>query len=271
MRKLLDWCDLAWFEWCDNLLINATKLPKSCLTLCRLHSYEAFTEMPRQVDWSKVDHLLLVNESVREILQLNTKVSAPISVIHNGVDLTRFTIPPNKPVGKRICSIGYINYKKNPALLLYCFKAIHDYDPTYSFHIAGVHQDPRFQVYFHHLLPKLNIPITFDGWVNDVPAYLKDKDFVISTSLFESFHYSIAEGMASGVVPLIHDWMGAAQLYPERFLFTTPEDCVRLLREIEREDRTTLRGFCRRYAEDHLSATHQIDRIETLLMEILQR
>ena len=138
----------------------------------------------------------------------------------------KFTIPSNKKYGKRICSIGYINYKKNPALLLYCFKAIHDYDSSYRFHIAGTHQDPRIQIYFDHLLPKLNIPVSFDGWVEDVPGYLRDKDYVISTSLFESFHYSIAEGMASGLLPLIHDWFGASYLYPEEYLVHHAADHV---------------------------------------------
>ncbi|MCX6833500.1 MAG: hypothetical protein NT028_15485, partial [candidate division Zixibacteria bacterium] len=69
MRDLLDWCDLAWLEWCDNLVIAASKMPKRCKIICRLHSYEVFTGMPGQVDWSKIDHVVLVNRSVEELLQ----------------------------------------------------------------------------------------------------------------------------------------------------------------------------------------------------------
>ncbi len=270
MKALLEWCDLAWFEWCDQLVIAATKLPKKCKMICRLHSYEVFTDMPRQVDWSKIDQLVLVSDAVKDLLSYNFKVISPISVIHNGVDLAKFTIPPNKATGKKICSIGYINYKKNPALLLYCFKAIHDYDPGYTFHIAGEHQDARIQVYFAHLLPKLGIPVTIDGWVDDIPAYLRDKDFVISTSLFESFHYSIAEGMASGVLPLIHDWLGADQLYPRRFVFTTPADCVRLLKEIESGQRATLQKDCRKFIAERYDNRRQLEKVEGLVTAILK-
>jgi glycosyltransferase involved in cell wall biosynthesis/Flp pilus assembly protein TadD len=270
MRSLLEWCDLAWFEWCDNLVIAASKMPKRCKIICRLHSYEAFTEMPRQVDWSKIDHLVLVNRSVQELLKRSADPKVPITIIHNGVDTDKFSIPPNKKYGKRICSIGYINYKKNPALLLYCFKAIHDYDSSYRFHVAGTHQDPRIQIYFEHLLPKLNIPVSFDGWVDDVPGYLRDKDYVISTSLFESFHYSIAEGMASGLAPLIHDWFGASYLYPEEFLFTTPQTCVDLIKRLEKEDQSAIGKRCREYSVSRYEQNGQLAKINALIQAVTE-
>jgi glycosyltransferase involved in cell wall biosynthesis/Flp pilus assembly protein TadD len=271
MRAMLEWCDLAWFEWCDNLVIAASKMPKRCKIICRLHSYEVFTEMPSQVDWNKIDHLVLVNQSVQELLKRTADPRVPMTVIHNGVDTNKFSIPAGKKYGKRICSVGYINYKKNPALLLYCFKAIHDYDSSYRFHIAGAHQDPRIQVYFEHLLPKLNIPISFDGWVDDMPSYMRDKDYVISTSLFESFHYSIAEGMASGLTPLIHDWLGASYLYPEQFLFTTPESCIALIKRLEKDDRAMLGRQCREYIVGHYDQTGQLAKIQELIGAIMER
>lgn len=270
MKSLLEWCDLAWFEWCDQLVIAATKLPKTCKIVCRLHSYEVFSDMPRHVDWNKIDHLVLVSDAVKDLLSYNFSVPTPTTVIHNGVDLEKFTMPAQKPAGKKICSIGYINYKKNPALLLYSFKAIHDYDPNYTFHLAGEHQDARYQVYFAHLLPKLNIPVSFDGWVDDISGYLRDKDFVISTSLFESFHYSIAEGMASGVLPLIHDWLGAEQIYPKRYVFTTPDDSVRLLRELERGDRPALQKECRQFIAERYDNRRQLQKIENLISQVLK-
>ncbi len=256
--ELLRWADVAWFEWCDQLLIEATKLPKTCKIICRLHSYEAFTEMPDMVDWSKVDKLILVNENVEHVLRTFHNLPIKPEIIRNGVDINKFVVPQDKKYGKNICSLGYINYKKNPALLLYCFKAIHDWDPEFRFHIAGAHQDPRIKIYFDHMLTKLNLPISLENWVNDVPAYLKDKDFVISTSLFESFHYSIAEGMASGVLPLVHHWPGAENIYPEKYLFYTPDDCVRLVRELMGADRKELAHENREYIAGQFSLENTV-------------
>ncbi len=269
--ELMEWADLAFFEWCDDLIIEATRLPKRCLIICRLHSYEVFTDMPTRVDWSKVEHLIFVNESVRDIFQRQVKTNVPTSVIYNGVDLDRFRLPEHKRYGKKIASVGYINYKKNPALLLYCFKKIHQYDPEYTLHIAGIHQDPRIAMYFQHFLKQNPLPISFDGWVEDMPQWYADKDFVISTSLFESFHYSIAEGMASGLIPLIHDWYGADNLYPDKYFFSDPDQCLELIMEFEKSGRYALAIENRNYIARRFDQRQKTNEIIQLLFSLTQK
>jgi glycosyltransferase involved in cell wall biosynthesis len=271
MQELLKWADLAWFEWCDQLLIAATKLPKTCHIICRLHSYEAFSDMPQQVDWSKVDHLVFVNKSVRDLVRNNIPATLPTTIIYNGVDLSRFVLPIDKPVTKKIASVGYINYKKNPALLLYAFKKIHEYDPGYTLHIAGQHQDPRIELYMTNFLKRHPLPVFFEGWIEDMRGWYRDKQFVISTSLFESFHYSIAEGMASGCLPLIHDWFGSDYLYPERFLFGDPDSCLEVLRDCEDSDMTKLRRENREFIALRYRQEDATVKIRSLLAEVIGR
>jgi len=270
MRQLMEWADLAWFEWCDQLVIEATKFPRLCAVVCRLHSYEAFTDMPRKVDWRKVDRLIFVNRSVKEIFERQVRTGTPMSIIHNGVDLDRFTPPPDKKYGKKIASAGYINYKKNPALLLYCFKKIHAYDPEYTLHIAGQHQDLRIQVYFEHFLRENPLPVQFDGWVEDMPRWYADKDFVISTSLFESFHYSIAEGMACGVMPLIHNWYGARYLYPDEYLFNDADECLALLQRLENVDKHEAARRNREYIARRYNQADKFEEIARLLATVIK-
>lgn len=271
MQELLKWADLAWFEWCDQLLIAATKLPKTRPIICRLHSYEAFSDMPQQVDWSKVDHLVFVNKSVQELVGTTIPATQPTTIIYNGVDLNRFVLPADKPATKKIASVGYINYKKNPALLLYAFKKIHEYDPEYTLHIAGQHQDPRIELYITNFLKRHPLPVFFEGWIEDMPGWYRDKQFVISTSLFESFHYSIAEGMASGCLPLIHDWYGADNLYPERFLFGDPDACLKVLRECEKSDMTQLRRENRAFITERYRQENATAQIRSLMADVIAR
>jgi len=268
IREMCAWADLAWFEWCDELLVTASKMPKQCPIVCRLHSYEAFTDLPSQVDWSRVDQLIFVNDSVRDLFERQVTCDTPRIVIPNGVDLDRFTIPQPKRYGKKIASVGYINYKKNPTLLLYCFKKIHQYDPQFSLHIAGEFQDSRIQIYFEDFLKKNPLPVHFDGWVDDMPNWYADKDFVISTSLFESFHYSIAEGMASGLMPLIHHWLGAENLYPEEFLFSDPDDCLTLVQRLEEVDRPALALQNRRHIGERFALQDCCDRVGRSLARV---
>ncbi len=257
MRRILDWCDVAWFDWCDSLLIQVTNhLPKVCPIICRLHSYETFTDMPSQVDWSKVDKIVYVNESVKTLMEMRIPSSVNQTVIHNAIDLDKFTIPTDKQYGKKIASVGYINYKKNPQLLLYCFKAIHDWDPEFELHIAGEQQDPRLELYMRDMARKLGIEIHYHGWIKDMPKFYKEMDFVISTSIFESFHLSIAEGMSSGVIPLVHDWFGADNIYPESCRFLTAEDCLALIQKVMESDRAELAQSYR----EHIMSNFKLDK-----------
>ena len=269
MKELMAWADVAWFEWCDQLLIQATRLPKTCRIICRLHSYEAFTDMPSQVDWSRVDKLVFVNQSVLDLFKQQVKDVVPICIIHNGVDLDRFALPEEKITTKRIASVGYINYKKNPQLLLYAFKKIHEYDPEYTLHIAGTHQDSRIELYFRKFMEGKKLPIYFDGWVEDMPTWYEDKGYVISTSLFESFHYSIAEGMASGLLPLVHSWYGSSFLYPEQFLYDDPDDCLKLLQRLEREDHEKLRLKNHAYILKRYNHLDKVDEIDATIRTVL--
>ncbi len=270
MRLLLEWADIAWFEWCDSYLVEATKLPKTCPIVCRLHSYEAFSELPSMVDWTKVDLLILVNDSVRQVLENRIEIPTRQIVIHNAVDGSRFTIPDSKVYGKKIASVGYINYRKNPGLLLYCFKKIHQCDPEYSLHIAGEHQSPRLQLYFDHFLKENPLPVYYDGWVDDMAAWYADKDYVISTSLFESFHYSIAEGMACGLIPLIHNWYGAANLYPKDFLFNDPDECLEIVKKLERCDRAALGRQNRQFILDRYNPDDKMAAISAELKRLVE-
>ena len=68
--------------------------------------------------------------------------------------------------------------------------------------------------------------VVFHGWVEDIPAWLDDKHFLLTTSVFESFGYGIAEAMAAGLKPLIHNFPGAARLYPSELTFNTVAQCV---------------------------------------------
>lgn len=269
IATMLQWADLAWFEWCDDLIIAATQLPKTCKAICRLHRYEVFTDMPGRVDWSKIDKLLFVNDTVKELFEKGSKSNVSTAVIHNGVDPFRFTIPKNKKAGKKIASVGHINYKKNPSLLLYCFKKIHEYDPEYSLHIAGDHQDAQVEFYFNHFLKENPLPVYFDDWVDDMPAWYADKDFIISTSLFESFHYSVAEGMMSGLLPLIHNWHGAKDLYPAKYCFEGSEDCLELLKTLEQSQRKELQKENRDFILSNYNLTDKLNEISDMVHEIL--
>ena len=233
---LESWSDVSWIDWCDVNAVGLTQQPKLCKKIViRLHSYEAFNEWPSKIEWKNVDRLIIVSEGTDRVLTsihqnlLDWMRPENTKIIHNGLDFDKFQIPENKEFNKKIAYVGSINYKKGPAVLINLFEVIHSYDREFTLHIAGEFQDPRYEVYIRDFLLETKLPVFFNGHVEDIPNWLKDKTFVINTSLFESFCYGIAEAIACGLLPVCYRWHGFTDLYPSNWSFRTFDDAIKLL------------------------------------------
>jgi glycosyltransferase involved in cell wall biosynthesis len=137
---------------------------------------------------------------------------------------------PNYKVktGKRIAMACYGNYKKGfPLALQILAKCPSDYE----LHIATQWQDHRLQMYVMHLIEELGLQerVFFYPWQDDLDTWFADKDYYLSTSIEESFCYSLAEGMAAGLKPVIHSWRSARDFYPDKYIFTTVDRAVELI------------------------------------------
>ena len=269
LASLMRWSDLSWFEWCDNLVVHASKLPKYTTVVCRMHRYEVFTDMPQKVNWKNIDHLVCVFDIIRDVAQEKLNLNMPISIIQNGVDFSRYSISAEKKYGKKVAYVGYIKMSKGPELLLQCFKKIHDYDPGYSFHIAGRHVDREVEIYCDHMIKEMDLPVTFCGWVSDIPEWLKDKDYIICSSISESFMYALVEGIACGLMPLVHNWPGSDLIYPKESLFLTADDCLNLLKHYEKIDKLKKAVTFRDSMQERFSLEKQLGEIDALIEHYL--
>lgn len=267
MQALMEWSDIAWFEWCDGMVVQASKLPKVCKIICRLHSYEVFANFPHEVEWPKIDCLVFVAEHIQTIFldQLpHLKQQLPMQVIHNGIDLHQYKLL-EKPKGFNIAYVGYINHKKSPSLLLQCMSHLKEIDPRYILHIAGEHQELRFKLYVEHMVNALGLQknVVFHGWVENVEAWLGDKSFILSTSVLESFGYGIAEAMARGLKPIIHNFVGAGHLYPQEYLFNNVREFGQMVLSAEFRP-----AEYRQYIADNYSQGKQFDGIDRLIAKM---
>ncbi len=51
-----------------------------------------------------------------------------------------------------------------------------------------------------------------------MPEWYAGVDYVLSTSDFESFHFTVADGAAAGCVPVVLPWEGADEIYPRNWI-----------------------------------------------------
>lgn len=260
VEKLLNWADLTFCEWAGDLAVAATKLPKQCRIVVRVHGYETHSGHIQEVDWAKVDDVLFVADYLRDLAVEQAPIIAEACntyVVPGGVESEKYSIGEEKNK-KRIAMAAYGNQKKNfPLALQILAKCPADYE----LHIATEWQDHRLHMYVNHLIEELGLSgrVFFHPWQTDLNEFYKDKDYYLSSSEEESFHYALAEAMAAGLKPVIHCWKSARDFYEDRWIWRTVDEAVEMLSEVGSPDEY------RQYAIKHLDIGRNLKRIDRII------
>lgn len=234
IQEAYNWADIVWLEWANELAIEITnKLPKAGKKiLCRLHSYEALANYPEQINWRNIDKLILVAEHIKDILKVYhtnvyEQIKNKIIVIPNGLDLNKFIFKIRQP-GFNIAVVANINHKKDPAMWLQVMGILKKIDERYVLHVAGNFQEIRYANYFKHFVEETSLEknVKLYGWIEDINTFLEDKNYIISTSIHEGHPYNIAEAMARGIKPIIHNYAGAKTQWPEQLVFNFIDEAI---------------------------------------------
>ena len=231
----IDWGDVIWLEWANEVAIIGTNYEgiKGKKVVVRLHRYEAFTDSPKQINWSVVNRLILVAPHMKGILKetipdIEEKVK--ITVVYNGLDLDKIPFK-ERGAGYNIALVGYINHRKSPTIALQIMKQLVDRDKRYILHIAGSFQDRCLQDYLMYMIDEMGLQdnVKYYGWVDDMEGFWNDKNYLLHTSIHEAHSYAIMEGMAKGIKPIIANFRGAKELYPKYAVFNTIEEAVDII------------------------------------------
>ena len=235
MYEVMKTSDISWFEWCTDVVVEASRLPKVCKNVVRLHRFEAYSDWPGQVQWENIDTLITVGNSfVKDALLAQVpdiENRTQLVTIPNGVNLDKFKFI-DRQRGKNLACVGYLNMRKNPMFLLQCMQKLHYIDPEYKLFFAGNFQDLMLEQYVRHMVEALELTdvVFFDGWEEDMNSWLQDKHYVVSCSIGESQGMGMLEAMACGLKPVIHDFPGADQIFSSEFLFKIAEEfCEQIL------------------------------------------
>jgi len=252
-----DQYELVHFDWCDDLAVAYTSslrgMMKRPRVTIRLHAYEVHEDdWINSINYNAVDSLIFVSQHYQDIF--NSKVvfdKQKQHVVNHGIDLVRYGISEHK--GQDILYVGSVNFKKGPQLLAQVALAFQDR----AVHVYGDVQCERSQLYLDNL--KLN-NLKFFPHNNKIEDVMHDPryKYILSTSLGESFHLAVAEGMACGLMPLVHAWYGADQLWP----FTWKSiDELRVIANMSSEP-----DKYRAWVESRYNAAYQAPKLETVIL-----
>jgi len=267
LYELMKWSDISWFEWCTNLAVIASNMPKVCKNIVRLHRYEAYEQWPQQINWSNIDILVTVGNAVTKQTLINKipnlETQTQIVTIPNSVNVEKFKFV-NRDRGKNIAFLANLRMVKNPAFMLQCMQKLHCIDPEYRLFFGGVVQDEVLEQYLRQTVESLGLGgvVFFDGWQEDVNVWLQDKDFIVSTSICEGYPVGILEGMTCGLKPVIHNFLGAESIFPSEFLFNiTEEFCEKILSDTYEPERY------RNFVEEKCSLKDQLSKINSIFTQ----
>jgi glycosyltransferase involved in cell wall biosynthesis len=271
IASMLQWCDIAWLEWCTEQAVAISRMPKVCRTIVRLHRYEAFRPWPEQVQWENIDALVTVGNDVvvQRLLQRipDLRRRTRVVPIPNGVDINRFAFR-DRPRGKNLAFLARIHILKNPMMLLQGLARLRSIDPEYRLFFAGDFQDDGvLQGYLQYAAEEMGLTdaLIFDGWQKDVAAWLEDKHYLVSASIVEGHPVSVLEAMARGLKPVIHVYPGCRDCFPAEYLWRTLDEfCERILTDPYRP------AEYRDYVAKNFSLTQQLNRINGLYLDFEQ-
>ncbi|NLK87939.1 MAG: glycosyltransferase [Clostridiaceae bacterium] len=267
----MEWADVCWFEWCDELIVYASRSPlaKDKKIICRIHGYEVYTNAINSVNWNNVDKLIIVAPHIKRIFLENMRSipNVDIELVYCGVNTDKYPLR-KRTKGFNIGYLGYINFKKNIPLTLEIFKMLHNIDKRYKLHLAGQFQDERTFSYFKYFIReyKLEDAVFFEGWKDyDQKLEFLDKlDYMVISSIDEGLCYAAAEAMCSGIKPILHNCEGIKDHYIPEYIFNSVDEAVDMIQSDEYDSYSY-----RKYVEDRFSSSIEISKIKSIIQSLL--
>lgn len=241
-RAALAEADTVLCEWClGNAVWYSGNVGNDQRLAIRFHRVEVETEYPADVDLDAVDALVFVSEHIREeAVERFGWDRTRLRVIPNAVDCAQLRRPKRDDARFTLAVIGYAPMRKRPDLALDMLEELRRREPRFRMLLVG-HPPSEFQWVvrrddeverFRHLYGRIQQSDLLRGAVDvrpfdtDLASLLEGVGWIVSTSDSEGHQVSLAEGAASGAIPVILDRPGARDQYPDRWVHADVDEAV---------------------------------------------
>lgn len=237
----LSWADTVLCEWCLGNAVwhSRNKLPGQRLVV-RFHRMELDTSYPGEVDLERVDAMVFVARHVLEQAceRWGWDAGDPrFRVLPNGIDTAALRLPKLPGAEHTLAMIGYVPQLKRLDRALDLLAALRRDDPRYRLAVKGrepwehdwISARKADRAYYHRLRKRLQDEaalsgaVSFEPFGDDIAEFLRRAGWILSTSEVEGHSVALAEGMASGAVPVVLERPGAREQYDERWVHADAE------------------------------------------------
>jgi len=256
LKKVIQNYDKLLTHWADKyaIILSDPEINTKPLYVI-IRSYEIFSAEGWSdlgvINWKNVKKTFMLNEAHYHPFSCRVQGVKPV-FIKNGVDLEEWQLNDITRCRDKIAWICDVNEKKGVELVVQAISELTKINPDITLEHIGRNQDIRRWYYLEQVMPHLNTKWYNVGFKNDhnfVKDFLADKKFIISTSIAEGNPMNIIEAMATGVIPLVHNWPGAEIQFPKECIWTTFDQLRDIYQKLDQDTGTYAR--MRKWAEKH--------------------
>ncbi|QCU78351.1 hypothetical protein E7744_09370 [Citricoccus sp. SGAir0253] len=277
-RQLARWADSVLCEWAlGNAVWYAEHAPPGTRLTTRLHLQEAALDYPGLVRRGRMDRFVFVADHVRRQVIRDHRIDPALTtVVPNAVH-----VPPQPPARAgsatratdRAFTLGLVGMtpaRKGLHRALDLLAELRGQDRRFTLRIKGhlpsdqawmaarTHEAAYYRRHFARMEadPSLRGAVHLDDFGHDMDGWYAGIGFALSTSDFESFHFTLPDGAAHGAVPVSLAWPGADGLYPVDWLHASVPDMAGTIRRLAGEPgaRAEASARARDWVESHFDA-----------------
>lgn len=232
--KLLDQADIIFCEWgLGNLVWYSEHKKQGQKLITRIHAQELKTRHLDQCNHDNIDNYIIVSPYYFELIIAEFALErVKCKMIFNMVDTELLDKPKLADAEFHLGMIGDVPKSKRLDRALDIFEKLYKEDKRYKLFIKGkrpeeypwMHSKAKAEEMSYYQQQYQRIKdndwddhVSFEGH-GPIDEWLQKIGWILSVSDNESFHLSVAEGMASGCNPLILRWEGSNTIYPKHLI-----------------------------------------------------
>lgn len=249
--QLLQGADTVVCEWgLGNAVWYSKHLMPGQRLVVRVHSQELRRTYLSSIQHAKVDAYVFVGDLIRDAAVASHGVPAvKAHVIPNAVDLDGLALPKDPSAATTLGLVGIVARPKRLDRALDVLEGLHVRGLDYRLRIKGktpadypwMTQRPDEMEYYDQQFARIEQinsgrpgAVVLDPQGDDMAQWYQGVGVALSTSDFESFHLTIADGAASGAMPALLAWPGADRVYPREWISPDVESMIERIATAER-------------------------------------